>query len=88
MFLYDTPGVLLPKLESPEVVLKLALCNIIRPHLIGDEVVADYLLYWMNKYGYNKYVRLESHVDMLYVYVHAYTYLHVRISLRMSASVV
>ncbi|NWY19148.1 MTG1 GTPase, partial [Aphelocoma coerulescens] len=55
MYLVDTPGVLPPKLGDVETGMKLALCGAIRDHLVGEDVMADYLLYTLNKqqqFGY------------------------------------
>ncbi|XP_054516027.2 mitochondrial ribosome-associated GTPase 1 isoform X1 [Pan troglodytes] len=50
MFLLDTPGVLAPRIESVETGLKLALCGTVLDHLVGEETMADYLLYTLNKH--------------------------------------
>ncbi|NXG68361.1 MTG1 GTPase, partial [Baryphthengus martii] len=55
MYLVDTPGVLPPKLGDMETGMKLALCGAIRDHLVGEDIMADYLLYTLNKqqqFGY------------------------------------
>ncbi|NXB53529.1 MTG1 GTPase, partial [Leucopsar rothschildi] len=55
MYLVDTPGVLPPKLGDVETGMKLALCGAIHDHLVGEDVMADYLLYTLNKqqqFGY------------------------------------
>ncbi|KFW12765.1 Mitochondrial ribosome-associated GTPase 1, partial [Eurypyga helias] len=49
MYLVDTPGVLPPKLGDVETGMKLALCGAIRDHLVGEDIMADYLLYTLNK---------------------------------------
>ncbi|XP_032465050.1 mitochondrial ribosome-associated GTPase 1 isoform X4 [Phocoena sinus] len=49
MFLLDTPGVLAPRIQSVETGLKLALCGTVLDHLVGEETLADYLLYTLNK---------------------------------------
>ncbi|KAJ6661719.1 hypothetical protein lerEdw1_013241 [Lerista edwardsae] len=56
MFLLDTPGVLSPRIESVETGLKLALCGAIRDHLVGEETIADYLLYILNHQQQFSYV--------------------------------
>ncbi|XP_066477766.1 mitochondrial ribosome-associated GTPase 1 [Tiliqua scincoides] len=56
MFLLDTPGVLSPRIESVETGLKLAVCGAIRDHLVGEEVIADYLLYTLNHQQQFSYV--------------------------------
>ncbi|NXN85014.1 MTG1 GTPase, partial [Bombycilla garrulus] len=55
MYLVDTPGVLPPKLGDVETGMKLALCGAIHDHLVGEDIMADYLLYTLNKqqqFGY------------------------------------
>ncbi|KAK5882363.1 hypothetical protein CesoFtcFv8_020956 [Champsocephalus esox] len=54
--LLDTPGVLPPKIESVETGMKLALCGTILDHLVGEEIIADYLLYSLNRLGEFSYV--------------------------------
>lgn len=49
VFLLDTPGVLTPNVSNVESGLKLALVSCLQDHLVGNEVIADYLLYWLNK---------------------------------------
>ncbi|XP_057703931.1 mitochondrial ribosome-associated GTPase 1 [Corythoichthys intestinalis] len=56
MHLLDTPGVLPPKIESVETGMKLALCGTILDHLVGEDVIADYLLYSLNRLGNFSYV--------------------------------
>ncbi|XP_036054211.1 mitochondrial ribosome-associated GTPase 1 isoform X2 [Onychomys torridus] len=51
IFLLDTPGVLAPRIESVETGLKLALCGTVLDHLVGEETMADYLLYTLNRHG-------------------------------------
>ncbi|XP_074010359.1 mitochondrial ribosome-associated GTPase 1 isoform X1 [Numenius arquata] len=57
MYLVDTPGVLPPKLGDVETGMKLALCGAIRDHLVGEDVMADYLLYTLNKQQQFRYVQ-------------------------------
>uniref|UniRef100_A0A803VNR2 Mitochondrial GTPase 1 n=1 Tax=Ficedula albicollis TaxID=59894 RepID=A0A803VNR2_FICAL len=55
MYLVDTPGVLPPRLGDVETGMKLALCGAICDHLVGEDIMADYLLYTLNKqqqFGY------------------------------------
>ncbi|KAI4466513.1 mitochondrial ribosome-associated gtpase 1 [Holotrichia oblita] len=55
-YMLDTPGILTPSVPNTEVGLKLALCATIQDHLVGEETIADYLLYWLNKHEMFKYV--------------------------------
>ncbi|NXJ91950.1 MTG1 GTPase, partial [Corythaixoides concolor] len=57
MYLVDTPGVLPPRLGDVETGMKLALCGAIRDHLVGEDIMADYLLYTLNKQQQFGYVR-------------------------------
>ncbi|NXM44598.1 MTG1 GTPase, partial [Gymnorhina tibicen] len=66
MYLVDTPGVLPPRLGDVETGMKLALCGAIRDHLVGEDVMADYLLYTLNKqqqFGYVQRYRLGQACD-------------------------
>ncbi|NXH03959.1 MTG1 GTPase, partial [Loxia leucoptera] len=57
MYLVDTPGVLPPRLGDVETGMKLALCGAIHDHLVGEDVMADYLLYTLNKQQQFRYVQ-------------------------------
>ncbi|NXP40903.1 MTG1 GTPase, partial [Leiothrix lutea] len=57
MYLVDTPGVLPPRLGDVETGMKLALCGAIHDHMVGEDVMADYLLYTLNKQQQFKYVQ-------------------------------
>ncbi|KAK9720382.1 50S ribosome-binding GTPase [Popillia japonica] len=57
-YMLDTPGILTPSVPNTEVGLKLALCATIQDHLVGEEIIADYLLYWLNKHEMFKYVNV------------------------------
>ncbi|XP_054364456.1 mitochondrial ribosome-associated GTPase 1 isoform X1 [Mirounga angustirostris] len=66
MFLLDTPGVLAPRIESVEMGLKLALCGTVLDHLVGEETLADYLLYTLNRhqlFGYMQHYGLAAACD-------------------------
>ncbi|XP_063538986.1 mitochondrial GTPase 1 [Cydia strobilella] len=56
IFMLDTPGILEPSVTDIEMGLKLALCGNLQDHLVGEEAIADYLLYWLNKHGCFSYV--------------------------------
>eukprot|EP00041_Stephanoeca_diplocostata_P019039 m.403913 g.403913 ORF g.403913 m.403913 type:complete len:316 (-) comp21196_c1_seq1:1691-2638(-) len=49
IYMVDTPGVMLPKVPSVEVGLTLALVGTLRDDLVGHELIADFLLYNLNK---------------------------------------
>ncbi|XP_074239257.1 mitochondrial ribosome-associated GTPase 1 isoform X2 [Saimiri boliviensis] len=61
MFLLDTPGVLAPRIESVETGLKLALCGTVLDHLVGEETMADYLLYTLNRHQRFDTLNVSSH---------------------------
>ncbi|NWU54631.1 MTG1 GTPase, partial [Dromas ardeola] len=68
MYLVDTPGVLPPRLGDMETGMKLALCGAIRDHLVGEDIMADYLLYALNKqqqFGYVQRYRLAEACDAI-----------------------
>ncbi|XP_078498885.1 mitochondrial ribosome-associated GTPase 1 isoform X2 [Lissotriton helveticus] len=56
IYLLDTPGILTPQVETIENGMKLALCGTILDHLVGEEILADYLLYTLNKFKQFGYV--------------------------------
>ncbi|XP_014669999.1 PREDICTED: mitochondrial GTPase 1-like isoform X2 [Priapulus caudatus] len=55
-YILDTPGVLAPNVRNVEVGMKLALCATLQDHLVGETIIADYLLYWMNRHRRFEYV--------------------------------
>jgi len=66
VYLIDTPGILSPHIADVETGLKLALVNTIKEHLVGEDIIADYLLFWLNSNGYHNYVdtfKLEAPLD-------------------------
>ncbi|NWS32310.1 MTG1 GTPase, partial [Polioptila caerulea] len=68
MYLVDTPGVLPPRLGDVETGMKLALCGAIRDHLVGEDIMADYLLYTLNKqqqFGYVQHYGLGQPCDRI-----------------------
>lgn len=56
VYLLDTPGVMSPKIERLETGMKLAVCGTILDHLVGEDIIADYLLYTLNKHQQFSYV--------------------------------
>lgn len=57
-YLLDTPGILAPNIRDTETGMKLALCACLQDHLVGSDLIADYLLYWLNRNGRYDYVPL------------------------------
>lgn len=60
IYLFDTPGILTPKVNDVEQGMKLATVSCLQDHLVGSPVIADYILYWMNKNGYYSYTNLYN----------------------------
>ncbi|KAK2725297.1 hypothetical protein QYM36_001673 [Artemia franciscana] len=56
IYLLDTPGIMIPAIKDAETGMKLAACATLKDHLVGPELIADYILYWMNKEGIYSYV--------------------------------
>ncbi|XP_019764605.1 mitochondrial GTPase 1 [Dendroctonus ponderosae] len=54
-YMLDTPGILTPNIQNVEMGLKLALCATIQDHLVGETIICDYLLFWLNHHGYFNY---------------------------------
>lgn len=49
VYLHDTPGILQPNIKDLHCGMKLALCNTVKDHLVGSAMIADYLLYTLNR---------------------------------------
>ncbi|XP_063704062.1 mitochondrial GTPase 1 [Culicoides brevitarsis] len=66
VYLLDTPGILMPSISDTEQGLKLALCACTQDHLVGDELIADYLLFRLNlvqNFDYVELMNLEAPTD-------------------------
>lgn len=50
IYILDTPGVLSPSTRNVDDSMKLAICDLILESATHPDYVADYLLYWLNKY--------------------------------------
>uniref|UniRef100_A0A1I7XCK2 G domain-containing protein n=1 Tax=Heterorhabditis bacteriophora TaxID=37862 RepID=A0A1I7XCK2_HETBA len=50
IYILDTPGVISPSSRNIDEAMKLAACDLILESATSPRHVADYLLYWMNKY--------------------------------------
>ncbi|KDO31158.1 hypothetical protein SPRG_04298 [Saprolegnia parasitica CBS 223.65] len=57
IYVMDTPGVMLPNIPSPDVGLKLALTGAIKDEIVGAELIADYMLFTLNRMGSTQYVK-------------------------------
>lgn len=58
IYLLDTPGILAPNIKDTETGMKLALCACLQDHLVGPDLIADYLLFWLNRNERLDYVEL------------------------------
>ncbi|KAL9695901.1 hypothetical protein quinque_015186 [Culex quinquefasciatus] len=58
VYLLDTPGILKPNIADTETGLRLALVSCLQDHLVGEELIADYLLYLLNKRNNFRYVEM------------------------------
>ncbi|KAL2721771.1 hypothetical protein V1477_020591 [Vespula maculifrons] len=70
-YLLDTPGILAPHVKDIYTGLKLALIGCLQDHLVGHIVVADFLLFCLNKYGKYEYVEKlglsEPNDDIIFI---------------------
>lgn len=71
IYVYDSPGIMLPNLSDVEGALKLALTGAISDRIAGEIHIADYLLFSLNKHQNFSYVKLywssiEQPVDHVY----------------------
>lgn len=71
IYVLDTPGILTPKVDNMHTGLKLALVGCMQDHLIGPEILADFLLFWLNKQKRFEYVEklelTEPHDNISYI---------------------
>lgn len=58
VYLLDTPGILPPFIRDVYSGLKLALIGCSQDHLVGPQILADYLLFWLNKNHRFEYVEI------------------------------
>ncbi|XP_064626778.1 mitochondrial ribosome-associated GTPase 1-like [Lineus longissimus] len=66
IYVRDSPGILDPSVKDVHVGMKLAVCATLKDHLVGEEIVADYMLYWLNKldnFQYVDYFGLKNPTD-------------------------
>lgn len=65
-YLLDTPGILTPTISDIDAGLKLAACATIQDHLVGEKIIADYILYYLNKhehFDYLEYFKMDKPSD-------------------------
>lgn len=60
IFMYDTPGILTPRIRDVDQGMKLASVSCLQDHLVGYMTIADYILYWLNKNQVFTYVELMN----------------------------
>ena len=60
VYLVDTPGVFIPYIPDPESMLKLALCGSVKDTIIPPSLLADYLLFHLNKHVPRVYAHYSS----------------------------
>lgn len=58
VYLIDTPGILAPSIKDIHTGFKLALAGCLQDHVAGSYLLADYLLYWLNKNDRFEYVEI------------------------------
>lgn len=56
VYMIDTPGILQPSVTDDEMGMKLALVGCVPDHIVGEDLIADYLLFWLNKHKRLEYV--------------------------------
>lgn len=56
IYMFDTPGILTPRINDSDQGMKLALVSCLQDHLVGPVNIADYLLFWLNRNGHFGYV--------------------------------
>lgn len=74
VYVLDTPGVMTPYLRDVEVGMKMALVGALQDHMVGLELLSDYLLFTLNKmekFDYVQHYELSSPSDDIFdVLVH------------------
>ncbi|XP_030852733.1 mitochondrial ribosome-associated GTPase 1 [Strongylocentrotus purpuratus] len=56
MWLFDTPGITTPFIQNVEVGMKLAMMGTLQDHMVGTELIADYVLFTLNRLQKFRYV--------------------------------
>lgn len=68
MYLLDTPGILAPSVKDNLQGIKLAAVSCLQDHLVGPMLIADYILFWLNKnenFEYVKYMGVLEPTDSI-----------------------
>lgn len=66
IYIFDTPGILEPCVQDAERGMKLASVSCLQDHQVGETVIADYMLYWLNKnnrFAYVDWMHLDKPTD-------------------------
>lgn len=66
IYMYDTPGILTPRVADTDQGMKLAAVSCLPDHLVGFISIADYIIYWLNKneiFSYVDYMGLKEPTD-------------------------
>ncbi|KAL8791785.1 MAG: hypothetical protein Q9195_005594 [Heterodermia aff. obscurata] len=66
VYMIDTPGVFIPYVPNSESMLKLTLCGCVKDNIISPTILADYLLYCLNRVNpelYSHYHAPTNDVD-------------------------
>jgi len=58
IYLLDSPGISVPQITDMHSGMKLAACGTLQDHLVGEEHICDYLLFWLNIHQCFDYVEL------------------------------
>ena len=58
IYILDSPGISVPQITDMHSGMKLAACGTLQDHLVGEEHICDYLLYWLNTHHCFNYVEL------------------------------
>lgn len=72
VYVYDTPGIMLPHIPDMDVGMKLAMCATLKDHLVGIVTIADYMLFWLNTHAQFQYVQfygLSEPVDDIHYFL-------------------
>ena len=56
IYILDTPGVMLPRIDDQDLAMRLALIGTLRDEVVGEELLADYALWTLNRTGNLRYV--------------------------------
>lgn len=72
MFVVDTPGILSPKIPDVHTGMRLVLCGCLPSHLVGEEDIVDYLLFWLNthqNFSYMDMYNMNKPTDDIYEFL-------------------